>query len=225
MEDPRLHDTAARIVNAFRAEGAVYFPAAEASMDRQWYTMIYPLIQNMDFTSVLDFAAGYGRNAAKLAPLSQRLTIVEPSPDAVAVLKQRFATPPEGCEIRIVQNSGLDLRDVESSSVSLLYSWDAMVHFNTELVAAYMPEFARVLRPGAQGFLHHSNFGRVSNDPDFQHHPSWRSNMDKDTFARLCYANGLIATRQIPLPWFVAGAGMVDDLDCVTLLAKLPTAG
>jgi SAM-dependent methyltransferase len=192
-------------------------------MDEQWSQIIYPIVKDMDFSCVLDFAAGYGRNSAKLLPMSQRLITVEPSQEAIDFLKRRFANPPSGCKITIVQNSGIDLREVESSSVTLLYSWDAMVHFEKRLVDCYVPEFTRVLRPGGRGFIHHSNFGRISQDPDFKKHPAWRSNVDKEAFARTCFANGLLTTRQILLSCWVTDIGQVEELDCISVIAKPPS--
>ena len=225
MENDSLSDLAHRVIDAFQhGEANDYFTLAESAMGKQWSRIIYPLIKDMDFSCVLDFAAGYGRNSAKLLPISQQLIIVDPSQECVSVLKQRFAKPQSECKVTIVQNSGIDLRDVESSSVTLLYSWDAMVHFEKRLVDRYMTEFARVLRPGGRGFLHHSNFGRISHDPDFKKHPAWRSNVDKEAFARTCFANGLLATRQILLPWWVNNIGQVEELDCISVIAKPPNA-
>jgi SAM-dependent methyltransferase len=222
MENDQLSDLAHRVIDAFRhGEAADYFTRAESLMDEQWSQIIYPIIKDMDFSCVLDFAAGHGRNSAKLLPLSRQLIVVEPSQGSISVLKQRFAKLPPGCKMTIVQNSGIDLRDVESSSVTLLYSWDSMVHFEKRLVECYMPEFARVLRPGGRGFVHHSNFGRVSQDPDFKKHPAWRSNVDKEAFARTCFANGLLAIRQILLPWGT-NIGQAEELDCISVIAKPP---
>jgi SAM-dependent methyltransferase len=221
MQGSHLSDISRRVIDAFRyGQGTAYFERAESLMEEQWCRIIYPIIKDMDFSCVLDFAAGHGRNSAKLLALSRQLIIVDPSPDSIFVLKQRFSTPPSTCKITIIQNSGIDLHDVESSSVTLLYSWDAMVHFDKRLVDCYMPEFARVLRPGGRCFLHHSNFGRISQGEDFQNHPAWRSNVDKDTFARSCFANGLIVTRQILLPWPVPDIGQVKELDCISVVAK-----
>ena len=33
-----------------------------------------------------------------------------------------------------------------------------MVHFDSDVVRAYLKEFRRILKPGGHGFCHHSNY-------------------------------------------------------------------
>jgi hypothetical protein len=103
--------------------------------------------------------------------------------------------------------------------VTTLYTFDSMVHFEKRLFELYMPEFYRVMSPGAKGFIHHSNFGRLSDNPDFKAHPGWRSNVDKDWCARCCWNHGLWPVKQIPLTWWV-GECSFQDFDCLTVIYK-----
>lgn len=44
----------------------LYYERAEPYMERQWPTMIWPLIKDSDFSKVLELAPGWGRNTAQM---------------------------------------------------------------------------------------------------------------------------------------------------------------
>ncbi|HXB73616.1 MAG TPA: class I SAM-dependent methyltransferase [Candidatus Acidoferrales bacterium] len=207
-------------VEAFMGTAVGYYDEAEPGMDVQWNGLIWPQIKSLNFDIALDFAAGHGRNTAKLASLAKQLYVVDANPEAVQFLRERFSDHDQTrCSLQVIHNNGKDLRDVPSNAISLLYSFDSMVHFEKRLVESYMPEFQRVMAPGAYGFVHHSNFGRVSQDPDFRQHPAWRSNVDIDFFAQCCFRHKLLAVRQTPISWFV-GEVLIEDLDCLSIIYK-----
>lgn len=220
MSEKSGADLARVPVEAFRGSASAYYEDAEKYIDAQWETLIWPEIQNFDFDTTLDFAAGHGRNTAKLARISRRVYAVDANPEAAKVLRRRFDGINEGrCAVTVIQNNAMDLHEIESNSITALYSFDSMVHFEKRLVEMYMPEFFRVMAPRAYGFIHHSNFGRVSDDPDFKNHPAWRSNVDGDFFARCGFRNGLQTVRQKYLNWS-GGEVMLERLDCLSILYK-----
>ena len=59
-----------------------YFARAERDMDQHWQTYIGPILDKyqIDYTHVVDLAAGHGRNSARLAPKSKRITVVDINP-------------------------------------------------------------------------------------------------------------------------------------------------
>lgn len=59
---------------------------------------------------------------------------------------------------------------IDSGSISFVYSFDSMVHFDKSIIRAYLVEFARVMRGGATGFLHHSNYGAFHPNTDWAWH-------------------------------------------------------
>jgi hypothetical protein len=219
---PKSDDTirmATAPIEAFRGSASAYYADAEQYFEAQWKETIWPLIKNMDFSITVDFAAGHGRNSERLATLAKQLYIVEPNPDAVTVLQRRFSSRDFTCSIQVVQNSGMDLQQIPSKSIGFLYSFDSVVHFERQLVQLYMPEFERILAPGGYAFVHHSNFGRISQEPDFRKHPGWRSNVDKDWFAQCAFRNRLLTIKQVLIPWQVSDV-VIEEFDCITLLYK-----
>jgi SAM-dependent methyltransferase len=213
------HRVAQVTVEAFRGSACTYYDEAESQMEAQWKALIWPEIQHFNFDVTLDFAAGHGRNSAMLAGLAKRLYDVDANPEAVEFLRRRFEGRGETpCAVSVIQNNGVDLRDIPAGVITTLYSFDSMVHFERRLIEAYMPEFQRVMAAGAFGFIHHSNFGRVSDDPDFRNHPAWRANVDKDFFAQCCFRHRLLAVRQTTIHW--GGEVAIQDLDCISILYK-----
>lgn len=188
-----------------------YHLPAEADMHRQWSTQIWPLLSkyDIDYSHSVDLACGHGRNTAMLSPLSQKVTLVDVNGENIEFCKKRF----RGDRFAFVKTSGYDLCDIGDVSVSFVYSFDAMVHFDLAIVQAYVKEFARILRPGGYGFIHHSNcmeaFGK-----DFRDVQGWRNFNSREIFARMCERFGMQVVEQQLLDWGP------KDHDCFTVFRK-----
>ncbi|WP_158291961.1 class I SAM-dependent methyltransferase [Paracraurococcus ruber] len=206
--------TEARLDAAARHAGDIwlpehpYFDAAEPVFERIW-PAILPFLEGADFTSVLDLATGRGRNARKLLDHAGRLTLVDIRPENIAFCRRRFGDDPR---ITYLANNGYDLRAVPDGSITLVYSFDAMVHFDSDVVRAYLAEARRVLAPGGRAFLHHSNW---TEGQDWLQAPHCRAFMSRELFAHYARKEGLRVLRQDLMDW-----GGVPRLDCVSLLAR-----
>jgi hypothetical protein len=90
-----------------------------------------------------------------------------------------------------------------------------MVHFDSDVVRAYIAEFARVVRPGGHVFCHHSNY---SGNPtgDFRAVLAWRNFMTKELFAHYAAKEGFEVVSQRVIDWL----GDHSDIDCFSLLKK-----
>lgn len=195
-----------------------YFTDAEKFMDSSWKTIIWPIIEGADFETVLELAPGAGRNTEKLVALAGELHAVDLNESALTRLRQRFASYSGPCRLHIHKNNGIDLSMIADASISFVYCWDSAVHFDRSVMRGYVSEFARVMRPGATGFIHHSDLGDAA-QVDIQVNPHWRSNMSKELFAKYCLANGLEVVRQIALPWPPPVNGVVIS-DCMSVIRK-----
>jgi ubiquinone/menaquinone biosynthesis C-methylase UbiE len=154
-----------------------YYDQAEAVMGVQWNT-IFPLIRGYNFTKTLDLGAGHGRNTSKLLEFGGSVTAVDINQSNIEYLNERFGG---NVKVRIVKNNGVDLRDIPDSSITFIYSFDAMVHFDSDVVRSYIKEFRRIIEPEGIGFCHYSN---VSSDPtgNYQTHLRWRNYMSRGLF-------------------------------------------
>lgn len=189
-----------------------YYEKAEPDIDWQWDKFIWPNIKDFDFNSVLELGPGGGRNTRKLSEHAGRLVLVEYKKYAIDKCRERFGDNLNGVPMSYIVNNGRDLRDINNDSITAVYCWDSAVHFDRNVVEDYVHEFARIMTPGAKGFVHHSNLGSKAN-PDIRRNPHWRSNMTKELFAGYCKEAGLILMKQVDVPW--------DGItDCASIFAK-----
>lgn len=193
-----------------------YFKDAEPYMDEQWETLIWPVIRGFDFTTTLELAPGGGRNSAKLIPLAQEIHLVDVNQYCIDLCRERFAGHPGAARIHYHVNDGTSLGMIASDSISALYTWDSAVHMDKLVLRDYFREFARVLAPGGRAFVHHSNYGTVSDGTEFKKNPHWRTNMSAAHARTYAAESGLEVVEQRIIPW----GGDTEDLDCITVLRK-----
>jgi S-adenosylmethionine-dependent methyltransferase len=99
---------------------------------------------------VLDLGGGTGGDAVRLAGLGHRVTVVDPSPDALASLHRRAVEAGLTESVHAVQGDAADLLDhVAPSSFDLVVCHDVIEHVDDPGQALSM--IATVLRPG--GFV------------------------------------------------------------------------
>lgn len=127
----------------------------------EWCTSIFPRIrQFVPAHTILEIAPGFGRWTQFLKGFCEQLIAVDVSPACIERCKERFAADPH---VRCHVNDGKSLAMVEDHSVDFAFSFDSLVHVEVEIIAAYLNELARKLKPGAFAFLHHSNLGAYRN--------------------------------------------------------------
>jgi S-adenosylmethionine-dependent methyltransferase len=96
---------------------------------------------------VLDLGGGTGGDAVRLAQLGHRVTVVDPSPDALASLHRRGLDAGLAEPVRAVQGDASDLLDhVEPASFDLVVCHGVLEHVDDPGQA--LTTVATVLRPG-----------------------------------------------------------------------------
>ncbi len=186
-----------------------YFRDAESGMDYCWTKHIWPVISECDFSFVFDLAAGHGRNSSKLAPMAGNLVIQDIQAGNIDVCKERFRGAKN---IEFLVGNGYDFSPTQDARISLIYCFDAMVHFNRDVVRSYLLDAFRVLRPGGKGFFHHSNY---TGGNDWRANPAGRNYMSACIFADICKEAGLSVVSQQVIDW-----GGHKNLDCLTLVER-----
>ena len=95
--------------------------------------------------SIVDVGGGTGGFAVPLATLGHRVTVVDPSPDALASLERRARE--EGVQVRALQGDAAGLLDVVApDSADLVLCHGVLEHVDD--VAPALSSLATVLRPG-----------------------------------------------------------------------------
>ncbi|MEM6672562.1 MAG: class I SAM-dependent methyltransferase [Planctomycetota bacterium] len=192
-----------------------WFEEAEASTQAQWDTVHWHRIKDEDLSTVLELAPGAGRFSERLKEHAKTLYLVDLNEYALNKCRARFADDKGPCEIEYIKTDGVTLPGVADESVTLVFSWDSMVHMDKAVNGAYLKEFARVMKPGAFGLVHHSNHGARSDESDIHKNPHMRSNQSRENFRAQAEAAGLEVPRQDLLDW-----DGIADLDCVTAFRK-----
>ena len=187
-----------------------YYDAAEQYMEDLWTHRIWPFIKQCDFSCVVDLAAGHGRNTRKLRDVAGKVYVVDINEENILFCRERFVGDDR---LIFIQNDGCTLNGIPDGEVTLIYCFDAMIHFDSDIVRAYLTEFYRVLKPGGYGFCHHSNYDKNPTG-GFRDNPSWRNFMSQNLFLHYCSKEGLEIMKSQVIDWDT------PSQDCLTLFRK-----
>jgi ubiquinone/menaquinone biosynthesis C-methylase UbiE len=159
---------------------------------------------------IVEIGPGAGRWTEHLVKIAGRLTGVDISQTCVDLCTRKFGSTGKA---RFVKTDGAHLPSVETGDVDAIWSFDVFVHINRPEVERYTAEFARVLKPGGKGVVHHGNVAGRNG--------GWRSDLDGEAFAAMLQRNGLVVLKQFS-QWEDSGsvhkAGLYDD--AITIFQK-----
>jgi SAM-dependent methyltransferase len=191
-----------------------YYAMAETQTDFFWNRagLFRPLFDRLDLTSVIELACGRGRHAEIVAPLAQRLVVMDIHAINIEACRRRLGHHPH---LVFRQNSGFDFTPELDHGTTAIYCYDAMVHFSPDIVQAYLRDTARVLAPGGMAFYHHSNYPAPPDRP-YGSNPGARNHMTAEMFASYARSAGLDILVQQVIEW-----DKVPNLDCLTLVQRL----
>ena len=196
--------------------GNAYYDDAEKWMEMQWHEIVWPIIKDCDFSNVIDLACGRGRNSTKLSKICKSLKLVDVCEDNIEYCKNRFKDEPN----MSFEKCDGDSIPTKDSSVSLVYCFDAMVHFDPEIVHNYIRDTFRCLKPGGMAFFYHSNYSLWCN-VDWRYNPHARNYMTASLFSLWARKSGFEIVDQKVIPWGEKENNTyADGLDCLTLIRK-----
>ncbi len=124
-------------------------------VEAQWYGSVLPRVRPfLPAGTVLEIAPGHGRWTQFLVEQSDRLLGVDLSAGCVEACRRRFADVPHAS---FHQNDGRSLHAVEDGSVDFAFSFDSLVHVESDVLDDYLAALTDKLAPAGVAFLHHSN--------------------------------------------------------------------
>jgi ubiquinone/menaquinone biosynthesis C-methylase UbiE len=210
MENKQLEDSVK--IGASAWIESTYYADAEHWLHVFWdeTTIFYRLFQSLDLTNALELACGHARHAEQIINRIGTLTLMDVHVENIEASKKRLG---ECANLRFIVNNGYDFQPVKSDSITAIYCYDAMVHFQPDVVESYVRDSARVLQKGGKALYHHSNY----NAPGSQHakNPDVRNHMTEDLFKSYAASAGLNVVESVPIRW-----GLHENLDRVSLLSK-----
>ena len=197
-----------------------------------WHAAILPRIHAfVPAPAILEIAPGYGRWTQYLKDLAERLVIVDLTEECIDGCRERFA---DSTNIEYHVNDGRSLAMVEDRSIDFAFSFDSLVHAEDDVLAAYLAELSKKLKPDGIGFIHHSNIGRyptalrlARRAPNrllgpLMHRgllinlPAWRAeSVTAELFAQRCEQAGLACIAQELISWEF-GRYVIDAISIFT---------
>jgi SAM-dependent methyltransferase len=199
------------------------------SSPAQWAGTIFPRIRDcLPTGTILEIAPGFGRWTHYLKDYCNEFWAVDKSSECIEACRQRFASE---SHVHCCLNDGRSLSMIPDASIDFVFSFDSFVHPNRDVIEAYLRELGAKLKPGAKGFIHHSNFGQYANTPrerlpevlakplikakilDWAHHRN--PGMSAELFRTLCEQHGLHCISQELVNW--RGRRLID---CLSLFVR-----
>ncbi|MCO6451733.1 MAG: class I SAM-dependent methyltransferase, partial [Caldilineales bacterium] len=129
-------------------------------VDMQWFGTLLPRVHAfLPAGTILEIACGYGRWAQYLKDECQQLILVDLEEHCVEACQQRFA---DETHIAYHVTDGKSLDMIADHSVDFAFSFDSLVHAESDVIEAYLRGLAQKLTVDGVGFIHHSNLGEFS---------------------------------------------------------------
>ena len=196
-----------------------YYKSAERAAKIQYGAFLKPIFDNLDgildYSNVLDFACGEGRIAEIMQERCQNLQLIDASTNAVDFCRDRFAKYPNVT----VQCNAAGALPQATNSLTLVYSWDAMVHFSYKSLDFYLCEFSRVLQHHGCVVMHHSNLAVLADQmrvlDQWSLNVGGRSNVSKEDIVFIAKHHGFEVLNQTVIDW------AVSNMDCISVLRKI----
>jgi ubiquinone/menaquinone biosynthesis C-methylase UbiE len=164
---------------------------------------------------VLELACGEGRHSEQIVDQVSQLILMDVNEPNIKACQHRFKNYNH---VRAIQNNGYNLEPLATNSIDSIFCYDAMVHFEMNIIESYLKESYRVLKPNGKAIFHHSNLTDCPGNY-YQQNPHWRNFMSKELFAHLAKRSGFKVLEQVLIDWG-EGAEHYSNLDCITLLLK-----
>ncbi len=163
-----------------------------------WHRGLLPRIAAfLPARSILEIAPGFGRCTQYLLPQCQQYRGVDVTAKCVQYCKERFD---EVEHAEFVENDGTSLDAIASGSIDFAFSWDSLVHCDSEVLKGYLSQLADKLAKGGIGVFHHSNL--LSVEPSLRASTKgWRGKMSAALFREYCQMHGLCCIAQEIIPW------------------------
>jgi SAM-dependent methyltransferase len=193
----------------------------------QWVGCLLPRVFPFLKGRILEIAPGRGRWTQFLRPYCSSLIGIDLARSCVERCAERFG---HHSKLEFKVNDGLTFPMIENGSIDFAFSFDSLVHAESDVMSSYADELARVLKPGGVAFLHHSNLDavrrrsvvdkvkrRLSRVP-----LSWHGralSMSAEKMRTFVERAGMMCVQQEIIPW---GTGWPLMTDCMSTIVNTP---
>ena len=191
------------------------------SSARLWWGTLYSrLMDLLPASSVLEIAPGFGRITQYLQQYAGRLTLVDLTRECIEACQKRFG---EFDHIEYHVNDGRSLDMIPDRSIDLAFSFDSLVHVESESVLGYVRQLAKKLTDEGVIFFHHSNLGAFVDEQTGEltiENRHWRApSVSAALVSECCDKEGLVCIRQELINW---GGDQLHD--CFSIICRKGSA-
>lgn len=155
------------------------------------------MFDGLNLRTTLELACGHGRHAAQIHTQVPALILMDVVAENVAFCRDRFAG---AANLAVVQNDGCTFRPIPDNTLSAIFCYDAMVHFEYDVVLSYIADAARVLEPGGRALFHHSILSAFPGR-DHRLNPGGRNFMSHELFLHAVRRNGMDVIESRVFDW------------------------
>jgi len=178
------------------------------------------LFNTLDVSNLVELACGHGRHTEQIlkedkATSIDKIHLLDINRENIDHCRKRFTGDDR---IRCIENNGSNFRPLANDSISAIFCFDAMVHFEYDCVIAYVNDAFRVVKLGGRVLFHHSNYTQGPGN-QWIHNPHGRNFMSCELFSHVAQRAGFTVVEQVILDWG-EGEECVERLDCLSLIEK-----
>lgn len=194
-----------------------WYDRADQCLPYFWnQTSIFQIkFKHLNLEKVVELACGHGRHVPQYINNANQIILMDVNQENIDFCRDRFGENPK---ISYYKNSGSDFSQLSDSSVTSIFTYDAMVHFEVFDVYSYIKDAFRVLVPGGRILFHHSNNDayptRLWNE-----NPHSRNFMSANLFSYFANRTGFKILSQDIMDWG-SGEDRELNIDCLTLCEK-----
>lgn len=168
------------------------------------------LFSELNLRATAELACGHGRHAQQIYQQVPALVLIDVVPENVAYCRERFKGV---SNVAVMLNDGATFRPLPDGFLSSIYCYDAMVHFEYDVVLSYIRDAARVLETGGRALFHHSNLSAFPGR-DHRLNPGGRNFMSQELFIHAARRAGFKLLESLTFDWDA------PHTDCLTLIEK-----
>lgn len=185
-----------------------YYEDAEGWIDPFWQegSVFRRMFDQLDLANVVELACGHGRHATQCVDRTGKITLIDINVSNIDACRERFRGR---SNVGYIVNKGNKFDDVPDASVTSIYCYDAMVHFEMLDVIEYIKDAHRALVTEGRALLHVSN--NLKNPTSFYHdQPHWRNFMSVDIARHVADRVGFECLDHQVIDW--SGQAEIDGL-------------
>lgn len=168
------------------------------------------MFAELNLRSTAELACGHGRHAAQIYQQVPALILLDVVEENVAFCRKRFE---DAKNVVAIKNDGCTFQPIPDESLTALFCYDAMVHFECDVALSYVGDAARVLQKGGRALLHHSILDAFPGR-DHRQNPGGRNFMNHALFMHVARKAGFKILESTIMDWDA------PHTDALTLLEK-----